>query len=269
MKIVSVNSSPIVFATPLTFRGKSSLDKTPGEDSFCPENKKFNESMRYARNKILENLQGENQTEYGVAISKDGTILDEALGTRYQCSLDPLKMLPGAIVIHGHPDKALLSPGDALTLLANPNVEEITALTKDGTYSKLSKDTSGFKYSSKSPDLNEIYGELFEPALKYLGVSTNDTPEEVEKIFQRYAQKTATPLETARQMSLEKAKEYLRVFDGSFLMSPAKRYLEYAKEVDNLFNTQPDVRLKIENEFLTNVAKKFGLEYTTNYDASL
>lgn len=141
---------------------------------------KLSQTIEMAKEKIRQILFDSN-IEYGVVISPDGKLLQESSGDEKSCKFDSRKVVPDAILIHGHPEDLPLSSGDIAGLLAtDAKVEE--AITKDGNFSRLIK-----KYPFKSQkDYSNLYYELEKKlslmALDALGIDYKLNKDDVIKM---------------------------------------------------------------------------------------
>lgn len=244
-----------------SFRAKSAPDKTLSADTFESSAQKYNASLEYANNKVLTYLQGDNPIEYGVAVAKNGEILEETEGTDINCSFNDRTVLTkNCTIIHGHPTKSLLSAGDLFTLLDN-DIEDVIAITKDGLYSRLSKKV-GQSYYNK-PGKSELSNELEKKILDTMHISYEETPDEEQEMREKYMQMTCADAETAGKTPMERIKEYIYHFAPIYPKTVSKRVLQNLDAINELYNS--DARLEIENEFLKEQAEKYNLIYSTNY----
>lgn len=244
---------------------------------------KLSQTIEKAKEKIKQILVEKN-IEYGVIISPEGRLLQENSGDEKSCKFDSRKVVPNAILIHGHPEDLPLSSGDIAGLLAtDAKVEE--AVTKEGKFSRLIKKYPFRSQKSYSDLYYELEKKLNLMALDALGIDYKLNMDDVIKMGVDYLKQitgrsydNADLEEILMQLnkfgiktngSLEEIFKSLK--DAMFLQlitNPHKYdkehncIIEHTDAISNFLDTEEGI--KIRHKLVQEVADEYNLIYETN-----
>ena len=242
-------------------------------------------TLREAKEKIINKIIEEN-TEYGYTISPEGEILEEYGGDEHSCTLDSRKIVPHAILMHGHPSPLPLSSGDIAILLATP-ADSQEAITRDGKFSKLTK-----KYPiNNEKSYRDLYFELEKMlclmALDKMGIDYKLNKDDIAQMGRDYIE-----YQTGQNFENEDSSEVLKRLENlgidtsksneeiaaklkelmflQLLTNPQKYDKEHKTIIENMqsihdfLDSEEGTRTR--HEFVQNIARAYDLNYETNLD---
>lgn len=246
------------------------------------ENKK-EKAVQKAKEIILERL-AEKNLETGVIISPEGEICQISSGNEHSCSFDTRKIVPNAILIHGHPVELPLSSGDIAVLLATPASTQ-EAIMKDGKFSRISKKTpdNGIGeyrqlYYDLEKQLNLIaldklgidyktnYDDVAVMGKDYIEYTTGQNQEGLsqEEIFEKL-EKYGIDTSIEPEDMAEKLKELMYF---QLLLNPHKYDKEHNCIVDNIGTIkeflETEKGLQTRHNLVQKAAQDYDLVYETN-----
>ena len=264
-------------------KAKSEYSINSGKCDCFVKSQLSEKTLQYAKEKIIKEIDN-NGVEYSLIISPTGEILSETRGDKESCKVDSGKILPNAILMHGHPKALPLSSGDIAILLAS-DAKSQEAVTRDGKSSKLSKQEA-FRVNK---DYNELYFELERQlclmALDRLGIDYRINSDDIEQmgrdciqyltgqmldneskdeIFERLAKFGISTEKSPEQI----AKDLKKLMYYQLLLNPHKYDKEHNSIIENyqLIQDYLDTAegIQTRHDFLKKVAEIYNLNYETN-----
>ncbi len=240
-------------------------------------------AIKKAKEIISEEL-AEKNLETGVIISPDGEICQISTGNEHSCSFDTRKIVPNAILIHGHPVELPLSSGDIAVLLATPASTQ-EAIMKDGKFSRISKKTQDNGVGEYRQLYYELEKQLNLMALDKLGIdyktnyddvaamgkdyieyATGQSQEDLsqEEIFEKLEKYGVDTNKTPKDIA-EKLKELMFY---QLLLNPHKYDKEHNCIMDNIDTIkeflETEEGLQIRHNLVQKAAQDYDLIYETN-----
>ena len=249
----------------------------------CFVQNKTEAAIKSARQKIIHELI-KNGIEYSFVISPEGKVCHTNSGNRKKCSVDSRKIVPGAIMLHGHPEPLPLSSGDIAVLLTTDAQSE-EALTKEGKFSRLTK-----QHLFRSPKTyEEMYYELEKQlnlmALEKLGIDYNENSDDVLQMGRDFVKDTlGQDIETVSDSdvfqyltkfgidtnqspkdimeALKKLMYYQLLFNPNKYNKAHNCIIDNKDEIYNFLETQEGIKTR--HELVQRIADKYGMLYETN-----
>lgn len=240
-------------------------------------------AIKKAKEIISEEL-AERNLETGVIISPDGEICQISTGNEHSCSFDTRKIVPNALLIHGHPVELPLSSGDIAVLLATPASTQ-EAIMKDGKFSRISKKTQDNGVGEYRQLYYELEKQLNLMALDKLGIdyktnyddvaamgkdyieyATGQSQEDLsqEEIFEKLEKYGVDTNKTPKDIA-EKLKELMFY---QLLLNPHKYDKEHNCIMDNIDTIkeflETEEGLQIRHNLVQKAAQDYDLIYETN-----
>ena len=240
-------------------------------------------AIKKAKEIISEEL-AEKNLETGVIISPDGEICQISTGNEHSCSFDTRKIVPNALLIHGHPVELPLSSGDIAVLLATPASTQ-EAIMKDGKFSRISKKTQDNGVGEYRQLYYELEKQLNLMALDKLGIdyktnyddvaamgkdyieyATGQSQEDLsqEEIFEKLEKYGVDTNKTPKDIA-EKLKELMFY---QLLLNPHKYDKEHNCIMDNIDTIkeflETEEGLQIRHNLVQKAAQDYDLIYETN-----
>ncbi len=240
-------------------------------------------AIKKAKEIISEEL-AEKNLETGVIISPDGEICQISTGNEHSCSFDTRKIVPNALLIHGHPVELPLSSGDIAVLLATPAGTQ-EAIMKDGKFSRISKKTQDNGVGEYRQLYYELEKQLNLMALDKLGIdyktnyddvaamgkdyieyATGQSQEDLsqEEIFEKLEKYGVDTNKTPKDIA-EKLKELMFY---QLLLNPHKYDKEHNCILDNIDTIkeflETEEGLQIRHNLVQKAAQDYDLIYETN-----
>ena len=240
-------------------------------------------AIKKAKEIISEEL-AEKNLETGVIISPDGDICQISTGNEHSCSFDTRKIVPNALLIHGHPVELPLSSGDIAVLLATPASTQ-EAIMKDGKFSRISKKTQDNGVGEYRQLYYELEKQLNLMALDKLGIdyktnyddvaamgkdyieyATGQSQEDLsqEEIFEKLEKYGVDTNKTPKDIA-EKLKELMFY---QLLLNPHKYDKEHNCILDNIDTIkeflETEEGLQIRHNLVQKAAQDYDLIYETN-----
>lgn len=277
--------NPINFTLPiqkiktLNFKGNTHIETKPDSFEKSPETK-LEQAKEYARTRILEFMNNTNK-EYGVLISKNGEILEEIEGTESNCKISPDKLQDDCVFIHGHSVKSPLSPRDVSMLLIN-NIESVEAISPEGQISRMTKTELTPRVNPDTID-DELSKKVCLKFLDEFGIDYSYTEDDLADLFKEYMAYNKMDSEGLSKEDLLKRAQVFGFYDGKDLQKACENvydtldlydisYMQKRKPIA-LIEQNKDLidsetytprGIRIGNEFLSEIAKEYHLEYETD-----
>lgn len=214
-------------------------------------------AKEYAKSRAIAALQGKNPHERLLIVDKN-RVLDEVEGSSFMGVLYPLKYKSSKVsVIHGHPDSyakgctAPVSAADASTVLRWKNLNEIIAYNTKGEFSALKK-------------VGDIDGNgLFSNLKKKFRNLINTINSEGIKL--RY-KKMLIPPEISKRLN-EINRKIVDCVKGKGTEDEFNALLDEQKKLAKIIEEAQltESGCKQTHDFWLKYAKKYNLEYTTNF----
>lgn len=260
------------------------IKQSAEKDTFTRSQDAKAAAREYAKNKIIEILK-RNKTEYGVAIDKNGIIIDEVEGDEQHCRINPQKLTPNCILIHGHPVNYPLSSGDASVLLST-DAKTQEAITVDGKFSRLTKKHPFRIDYGYSKLYSKLEKQLCVKVLNKLGISCETTREDLIDMYKDYMVnslgrdkkeiKDEEAIKSAKALGIDlentDIKSLLEQLESIMylyiILHPTKYDKEHNAIIQNIdkineyFKTPEGLQTR--HEFLQDIAAQYDLIYETN-----
>ncbi len=252
--------------------------KASFQDSFEKSNDTISDKIKFAKKEIIKTLETEN-IEHAFLINPDGQVFNNK-GEDLSCTIDSKLIKPGAILIHGHPDKTPLSTNDVAFLLATDAISQ-EAIYKDGSSSKMTK-KSQFKTDKPSIQVYmDLEDQLSAQTLDKLGIDYKTTKDDVIKLVNDTFSNML--FKDFSQLSYEEILKIIKNFGITPSDNPEeivqdikKKFISYQPYQDKLQTVILNNRDNIEqylstdegilsgHKFWQNIADKYNLVYETD-----
>lgn len=248
-----------------------------------PETDKKEEAIQKAKEKIIQEIK-DNNIEYGFTISPEGEILAQNRGDEHSCSVDSRKIVPQAILLHGHPVALPLSSRDIAVLIATPAKTQ-EAIMQDGKFSRMSKRNP----DNGTGDYRQIYYNLEKQlnlmALEQLGIDYRLNMGDIIKMGKDHIQYSTmrdmedadddTIIEELNKLGIDTqqppeqiANDLKELMFYQLLTNPQKYDKEHNSIMDNYDSIQEllnsDEGKVLRHKFAQKIADKYDLEYQTD-----
>lgn len=261
--------------TQLAFKQNMPMDTVEINDST-----RYNQAYLNAKKQLISTLRQTN-TECGTIINSKGRITDDFTGAANKYLFNNAAIEPNSTIIIGRTINLPLSTEDIAQLLAS-DAHSIETITKDGQYSKLTKNDSNIKLKNKEKTAKALTHRLYNKAAQAAGISLKPTKSEFlelakdyiynsegkefnnksyEEILEELSHQGFKPSNDT-SLNYRQLTKLCKGYTFYETETKYKRILRKEDEINAFLNTPKG--FEVIQDFIQDIAEKYDLTYETN-----